>query len=1220
MNEKSNNSKAKLSTEEKLQNAIDELSLQNDIMERRAEELIIANKELVLQNKEKDKRVAELVIANKELSSENNKNEKHSNKPKLSKSTEGKTETFENKYQALFKSMPSGFVLFEAVLNDKGSPIDLLIIDANEKFALTTGLKLNEAVGKLLTKVLPGIEKDAADWIGTYSKVALTGILTELEQGSELLGYYYAVTAYKSGPNRCAVIFDDITEQKKSEIKLKESEERFKALIENNQDIISLTDDALNTTYRSPSNERIIGWTDEDLKVKGGINYFHPDDVNVFKTAIAEAIKKPGIPQPYISRYLHKNGHYIWLEGKATKLPDDSLVKGIIFNSVDVTERIELEHLLLKANSLARIGSWEVDLIKQTVYWNDITREIHETESGFVPDLATGINFYKEGPGRELITQKVNEAIELGKPWDVELQIVTAQNNERWIRSIGETEFVDGKCVKIYGSIQDIDQRKKAEEKLIESVDRYRRLFDTSPVAITEEDHTPFYEKVESLRASGISKNYATYFHNHGEELYEMLGRVHILGVNQSLLDLTGANNLEDFVANRSKFFVSMTEMTVFKLMDLIRDGGGYFEEETKIKSLSGEIREVVVRLNYPAAPPYNSVAITMRDVTKQKEFEQKITESEEKYRLLFENSGEAILMAKPNGEILSANPAACTIFGRTEAEICSVGRNGLVNLDDPRLAIILEQRKRTGKIKDDLTFIRKDGTIFPGEISSTIFTLPGGEVRTSMIVRDISERKKAEETLKEKEEKFSAIFKAAPGSMMLSSLPDGKALEVNDNFSLITGYSKEDILGKSTIDLGMWVAPETRDQFLSKLQTDGMVIDFEAKLMHKSGAILTGLVSGQIVFVQNRKYLVSSFFDITNRKKVEEEIQKLATIVQRSPEFIGIASLDAKVIYVNDGGKNMVGLESDITTTSMWDYFAPPDLEIFQNKTVPAIQKNGRWVGDIYLRNFQTGERIPVWMDVFYIYNQATNEPVAFATVTSDNRERKKAEKEILKTTKQLQQLTTHLQSIREEERKRIGREIHDELGQQLTAMHMDVVWIDKKIPGESMAIKNKLKSILSLLDGSNESVRKILNELRPSILDEHSLPEVLEWQGIQFTESTGISLEFRNGKPLPKLREDIINCIFRVYQETLTNITKYADADNVVTSLNIDKDNLIFTVEDNGKGFNTAKVRDKKSFGLLGIKERVRSVNGNFELISSPGKGTKIIISIPVHPHQEF
>jgi PAS domain S-box-containing protein len=129
----------------------------------------------------------------------------------------------------------------------------------------------------------------------------------------------------------------------------------------------------------------------------------------------------------------------------------------------DITERKEQENLLDKATRLAQIGSLEIDLIKEKIYWSDITKEIHEAEPGFTPDLQTGINFYKKGENRDLITQKVQDAIEKGISFDVELEIITSKGNTKWIRSIGEPECANGKCVRIYGSFQDIHKRKMAE-------------------------------------------------------------------------------------------------------------------------------------------------------------------------------------------------------------------------------------------------------------------------------------------------------------------------------------------------------------------------------------------------------------------------------------------------------------------------------------------------------------------------------------------------------------------------------------------------------------------------------------------------------------------------------------------------------------------------------------------------------------------------------------
>lgn len=160
------------------------------------------------------------------------------------------------------------------------------------------------------------------------------------------------------------------------------------------------------------------------------------------------------------------------------------------------------------------------------------------------------------------------------------------------------------------------------------------------------------------------------------------------------------------------------------------------------------------------------------------------------------------------------------------------------------------------------------------------------------------------------------------------------------------------------------------------------------------------------------------------------------------------------------------------------------------------------------------------------------------------DISERIRAQEEITQASEQLRQLTAHLQRIREEERKRIGREIHDELGQQLTAIKMDVAWIDKKTSPESEQIKLKLQNIITLLDSSNLSIRKILNELRMGILEHQTIEEALRWQGQQFSDNTGIPIEFNCPRPISKTDEMAATCLFRVFQESLTNITRYAKA----------------------------------------------------------------------------
>jgi signal transduction histidine kinase len=168
--------------------------------------------------------------------------------------------------------------------------------------------------------------------------------------------------------------------------------------------------------------------------------------------------------------------------------------------------------------------------------------------------------------------------------------------------------------------------------------------------------------------------------------------------------------------------------------------------------------------------------------------------------------------------------------------------------------------------------------------------------------------------------------------------------------------------------------------------------------------------------------------------------------------------------------------------------------------------------------------------------------------------------------------------------------------------------------MPEEFPALKEKLKNIIGLLNGSNQSIRRILSELRPTILDDYGLVEALDWLSKQFTETTGIPVTFTTNKRILDLPELVVTCIFRVYQEALTNITRYAEAAHVTTSLSVTSEQLIFSVQDDGRGFDTQMIPVKRSFGILGMKERVSSLKGNFTLSSESRKGTTINITIPI------
>lgn len=327
--------------------------------------------------------------------------------------------------------------------------------------------------------------------------------------------------------------------------------------------------------------------------------------------------------------------------------------------------------------------------------------------------------------------------------------------------------------------------------------------------------------------------------------------------------------------------------------------------------------------------------------------------------------------------------------------------------------------------------------------------------------------------------------------------------------------------------------------------------------------------------------------------------------------EGVQIYDYDWNCLYVNDAvtKQGPYSKEQIQALTLQENYPGIESTELFKIFEQCKADKLSRHIE--YEFTFPSGSKS--WFELSIQPN-----PEGLFILSVDISERKKAQEVMEETSEQLRQLTAHLLNVREEERKRIGREIHDELGQQLTAIKMDVAWIDKKTAPENEAFKTKLKNVITLLDGGNQSIRRILNELRPVILDDYGLLEALKWQGQQFTKNTGIPISFKTTETQIKIKEEIATCVFRVFQEALTNITRYAKAGKVVISLDIDEDNVLMNIEDDGKGFDPELTKTKKSFGILGMKERVVSLNGNFELFTAPGSGTKIRISLPLKDHK--
>ncbi|HKQ23582.1 MAG TPA: response regulator [Burkholderiales bacterium] len=246
---------------------------------------------------------------------------------------------------------------------------------------------------------------------------------------------------------------------------------------------------------------------------------------------------------------------------------------------------------------------------------------------------------------------------------------------------------------------------------------------------------------------------------------------------------------------------------------------------------------------------------------------------------------------------------------------------------------------------------------------------------------------------------------------------------------------------------------------------------------------------------------------------------------------------------------------------------------------------------------------KVSVFIDL-YRYN---------AGLTREITERKAIEDDLRRAQERLHAFAAHIESVREDERTRLAREFHDELGQALTGLKMDLSWLEKRLPKELEAAAVRLQSMFGLVDATIQTVRRISSALRPQVLDDVGLVGTLKWQAREFQVRTGIRCKV--DLPVEELALDQAKstAAFRIFQEALANVARHAGATRVDISLRVNADHFILKIADNGRGMSQADLRNPKSLGVLGIRERAFLLGGNVEIEGKGGKGTTVTLSIP-------
>lgn len=234
----------------------------------------------------------------------------------------------------------------------------------------------------------------------------------------------------------------------------------------------------------------------------------------------------------------------------------------------------------------------------------------------------------------------------------------------------------------------------------------------------------------------------------------------------------------------------------------------------------------------------------------------------------------------------------------------------------------------------------------------------------------------------------------------------------------------------------------------------------------------------------------------------------------------------------------------------------------------------------------------------------------------TNAIKEKEAAVAELAESYSQVRKLASHLQEVREEERSAIAREIHDELGQLLTGLKLDLSWLTMKLESAGEEIKLKVGAAEKLATHCLKTVRKISKELHPAILDKVGIMEAIHWQSTEFENRSGIRVALDLTTASVEVSFKTAIALYRIFQECLTNIARHANATKVWCSLEKNDADLVLTVTDNGNGFDMGEIKEKQSLGLLSMKERTVMLGGDYDIKSKPGKGTTVMVQVPLMP----
>ena len=799
----------------------------------------------------------------------------------------------------------------------------------------------------------------------------------------------------------------------------------------------------------------------------------------------------------------------------------------------------------------------------------------------------------------------------------------------------------DGGVIGVVGSGHDLTEYKLAEAALRASEGRYR--------VVTRATNDVIWDWDLNSDSLWWNENFSTVFGYRPEEIEP---------------------GIESWY---SRIHVEDRDRVVGRIHAAIESGDPGWSDEYRFMRADGAAAFIYDRgyiIHDQAGKPARMIG-AMMDITERRRAEEERANLATRNEALVQALGEIVYECRPLPDQVQWSGEYTRILGYAPDEIGHDGASWKrrVHPDDlERILAELGRAKEGSRLHSlEYRFRRRDGSyLWMLDRGKSFLNEAGERVRTVGVFRDISERKKAEETLRANEQRLQLALDSLDGGVWEWNLQTGEAYR-SPGWLRMLGYAPGEIDGTFAgwFDL---VHPDDRPRVLQEQQKHFAgatpAFSYEYRLKTKSGEWLWTATRGRVIERAADGAPLRAIgvnVNITERRLSEAELKrevreqeflgmlgrmllenrKLDEILDTTVrglaelfdvEFTKILELlptgDALLLRAGHGWRE--GLVGTATVPTAKDSQAGYTLSSKQAVLVEDLRTEVRFRGPALLTEHGVVSGMSVIIgdvtrphgvlgvhsslrrrfearDVQFLHN--------VANIVAEAINARRAEQLVLQSRERLRNLAARLHRVREDDRRRIAREIHDELGQTLTGLRIDLAWIMERLPPRKPNLVERAKSALALVDQSLDSIRKILHDLRPAMLDDLGLEAALEWQIAEFARRTSCKcrIDLQAGAIGLDNERDIV--VFRILQEALTNVARHAHASKVKVSLRTLDGQLILEIVDNGCGISDEAIRSNESIGLIGMRERVGALGGRVNIIRGRKAGTSVHMEMPLH-----